>query len=175
MGVVRFRLSVLVENGVGRCRDLGSKDERLAPPKRLLSARFFASFFLPFSRFGGTNWVPRRSTPQDDACSPNPSGSAARRRVGTSASLAPLPSALSPYASRALVLTWHALVRAHIALACTHIARACTHIARACTHTAPARSCSAARQVERDAETLECPSMEGLFPTGEGAGYAGEG
>ncbi|CAM9425774.1 unnamed protein product, partial [Hapterophycus canaliculatus] len=28
-------------------------------------------------------------------------------------------------------------------------------------------------QVERDAETLECPSMEGLFPTGEGAGYAG--
>ncbi|CAB1106397.1 unnamed protein product [Ectocarpus sp. CCAP 1310/34] len=28
-------------------------------------------------------------------------------------------------------------------------------------------------QVERNADTLECPSMEGLFPTGEGAGYAG--
>ncbi|CAM9754198.1 unnamed protein product [Pylaiella littoralis] len=28
-------------------------------------------------------------------------------------------------------------------------------------------------QVERDAVTLECPSMAGLFPTGEGAGYAG--
>lgn len=29
-------------------------------------------------------------------------------------------------------------------------------------------------QIERDPTTLECPTMEGLFPAGEGAGYAGE-
>lgn len=33
---------------------------------------------------------------------------------------------------------------------------------------------SVLNQVERDRETLECPSMHGLFPTGEGAGYAGK-
>jgi uncharacterized FAD-dependent dehydrogenase len=32
---------------------------------------------------------------------------------------------------------------------------------------------SSPTRVPRDAETLESPSLAGLYPTGEGAGYAG--